>query len=84
MKTAMGAFGAIRAIEIVSGWPGVTKPSDPTLAFRKTNFVRGFDFFEESCAPPDLAGAIAGTSSAPTRAAMTAAVVRVPLPADTR
>ena len=43
MKTAIFAFGAIREIEIVSGWPGVTKPSEPTRAFRKMNFV---------CLPP--------------------------------
>lgn len=48
MKTAIFAFGAIREIEMVSGWPGVTKPSEPTFAFRKMNLVFGLDLEETS------------------------------------
>ena len=78
MKTAIFAFGAIREIEMVSGWPGVTTPSEPTRAFRKTNFV----FFARG--RPWAAPAVAGPSSAHASGGSTAAAVRVPLPSDTR
>ena len=82
MKTAIRAFGAIREIEMVSGWPGVTTPSEPTRAFRKTNFV--FLPFEARSTGALPATPDAGTSSAHARAASTATAVRVPLPSDTR
>src|SRR3954454_10739348 len=80
-KTAIRAFGAIREIEIASGWPGVTAPSETTFAFRKTNFVRCLPF-EARLTTGDPA-AMAGTTSTHARAAATRAAVRVPLPADT-
>src|SRR3954470_19106204 len=80
---AILAFGAIREIEIVSVWPGVTNPSEPTRAFRKTNFVLGLPC-EEAPTKGDPASPVAGTISAQTSAATSAAAALVPLPADTR
>src|SRR3954464_15516557 len=80
-KTAIGPFGAIREIEIVSGWPGVTNPSETTLAFRKTNFVCCLPF--EARLTTGGPAAMAGTTSTHARAVTTTAAVRDPLPADT-
>src|SRR5262245_23729070 len=83
MKTAIIPLGAIREIEMVSGLPGVTKPSEPTFAFRKMNLVRCLPL-AEGWAGGAAAGAAAGRTSAPTRAAAMTAGMRVALPADTR
>src|SRR4051812_28748544 len=68
-KTAIRAFGAIREIEIVSGWPGVTKPSEATLAFRKTNFVRCLPFAEAVAESEAAITGLAKVNAAARRAA---------------
>src|SRR5215208_7135933 len=82
MKTAIGPFGAIREIVIVSGSPGVTKPSETTFAFMKMNLVRCLPLEERSTA--GLAVPVAGSIRTPPKAASAAATARVRLPADTR
>src|SRR5215213_2601184 len=77
------ARGAIRETEIVSGWPGVTNPSEPTRAFRKTNFVFGFPF-EARAVGVLPAAARAGIIRRPVMATRATAAARAALPADTR
>ena len=66
---------------MVSGWPGVTKPSEPTRAFRKMNFV---SFLAERSTPVMVATDVAGMTKPQATTASIAAAVWVPLPSDTR
>ena len=80
MKTLRLAFGASRETEIVSGWPGVTWPSETTRAFRKMNLI--CPFAERPFGVVPLARAAAGTS-AHASAANNARAARLLLPSDT-
>ena len=79
-KTLIGAFGAIREIEIVSSCPGVTIPSETTRAFRKMNLSFFFEEVWAAVGPaiPDVTGI-----SAQARAAVATVSTRLPLPKNT-